>query len=86
MDVIVDTCILFSDPFMRSNNFKDLFQHLRRTDSRLVILPIVLDEVVQDMRKSFLIGSNKTHSALVRPLEAKPGKIIVGVHAAIPNS
>jgi hypothetical protein len=46
MDVIVDTCILFPDPFMQSNNSKDLFQHLRTTDSRLVILPIVFDEIV----------------------------------------
>ena len=46
MDVIVDTCILFPDPFMRSNRFKDLFQHLRTTDSRLVILPIVFDEAI----------------------------------------
>jgi hypothetical protein len=51
MDVIVDTCILFPDPFMRSNNFKDLFQHLRTTDSRLVILPVVFDEVIAKHEK-----------------------------------
>jgi hypothetical protein len=46
MDVIVDTCIVMANPTMRGRYFQDLFDHLRRTDSRLIILPIVFDEVV----------------------------------------
>jgi hypothetical protein len=63
MDVIVDTCILLADPFMRSNDFKDLFQHLRTTDCRLVILPIVFDEAVAKHEKELAGRYEKARNA-----------------------
>jgi hypothetical protein len=70
MDVIVDTCILFSDPFMLSNTFKDLFQYLRTTDSRLVILPIVFDEIIAKHEEE-LTKRHRTACAAARSLNER---------------
>ncbi len=46
MDVILDTNVFESDFCMRKNQFANLFDYLRRTDSMLVICKVVWDEVV----------------------------------------
>jgi PIN domain len=45
MDVIVDTNVLTSDPLMRTPRFEALFDYLRRTNSALVILSAVREEL-----------------------------------------
>jgi hypothetical protein len=46
VDVILDTNVFESDFCMRKNQFANLFDYLRRTDSMLVICKVVWDEVM----------------------------------------
>src|SRR5258708_4681556 len=45
MDVILDTNVFLSDFLMRKNQFANVLDYLRRTDSALVICKVVWDEV-----------------------------------------
>jgi hypothetical protein len=46
MDVALDANIILNDPRMGGNAFQSLLDYLRRTNSRLVLSRVVLDEVI----------------------------------------
>src|SRR5713101_4999281 len=46
MDVALDANLILSDPRMEGNAFRGLLDYLKKTNSRLVLSRVVLDEVV----------------------------------------
>jgi hypothetical protein len=46
MDVALDANVILNDPRMKGNAFHSLLDYLKKTDSRLVLTRIVLDEVI----------------------------------------
>lgn len=63
MDVIVDSNILASDPLMRTPRFAALFDYLRRTDSTLVVLDPVKEEVLARFKRELKRRSKESRFA-----------------------
>jgi hypothetical protein len=64
MDVIIDTCILLRTPSMRSAEFDNLFEYVRKTKSQLVIPRIVFDEVLARYQEMLSERNDKARDAI----------------------
>jgi hypothetical protein len=64
MDIILDTCILLSNPSMRSPDFLNLFAYLQRMNTYLIVLDIVFDEAIQKYADLLTSRRQRAHNAV----------------------
>jgi len=53
MEVVLDSNIYLADLFMESNKFSNLFDFMRRTDSKLLLPALVRDEIVGKHKEKY---------------------------------
>lgn len=79
MDIILDSNIITADFLMRYDRFEILFDYVRRTQSKLILTRIVIDELKANYERelskriaAFSKAQGVLRSALLNPYEAAP--------------